>query len=98
MRQLIHNIGRLIGLGPAPIPVPVPPVSVADSIMQDHLVCLETGERVVLLGSHLSRRFGMTPAQYRRRWGLADSYPMVAPAYAAQRRRVAGAGPPGDQA
>jgi predicted transcriptional regulator len=31
----------------------------------------------------------MTPNEYRKRWGLPDDYPMVAPAYAAQRSELA---------
>ena len=34
-------------------------------------------------------RYNMTPEDYRRRWGLAKDYPMVAPAYAAQRSTLA---------
>jgi len=36
-----------------------------------------------------ARRYGLTPDQYRQRWGLAKDYPMVAPAYAAQRSAMA---------
>ena len=32
---------------------------------------------------------GMTPEQYRAKWGLAATYPMVAPNYAAQRSALA---------
>ncbi len=32
---------------------------------------------------------GMTPADYRAKWGLAKDYPMVAPAYAAKRSELA---------
>ena len=42
-----------------------------------------------MLNRYLQTRYGMTPADYRRRWGLADDYPMVAPAYAAQRSALA---------
>ena len=31
----------------------------------------------------------MTPAEYRRRWGLPSDYPMVAPAYATRRSEFA---------
>jgi hypothetical protein len=31
----------------------------------------------------------MTPEQYRAKWGLASTYPMVAPNYAAQRSAMA---------
>ena len=32
---------------------------------------------------------GMTPADYRAKWGLPADYPMVAPGYAAQRSALA---------
>jgi predicted transcriptional regulator len=37
---------------------------------------------------HLAGR-GLTAAQYREKWGLPSDYPMVAPAYAAQRSELA---------
>ena len=42
-----------------------------------------------MLKRHLASRYNMTPEDYRRRWGLAKDYPMVAPAYAAQRSALA---------
>jgi len=32
---------------------------------------------------------GLTPAEYRTRWGLPADYPMVAPDYAEKRRTLA---------
>jgi len=42
-----------------------------------------------MLKRHLKTRYDMTPDEYRRRWGLKDDYPMVAPSYAAQRSDLA---------
>ena len=42
-----------------------------------------------MLKRHLKTRYDMTPEDYRRRWGLKDDYPMVAPAYAATRSALA---------
>ena len=42
-----------------------------------------------MLKRHLATRYNMTPDDYRQRWGLAKDYPMVAPAYAAQRSTLA---------
>jgi predicted transcriptional regulator len=33
--------------------------------------------------------YGLTPDQYRAKWGLPASYPMVAPSYAAARSALA---------
>jgi predicted transcriptional regulator len=68
---------------------PTPAVPVRKSIRPDFLVCLEDGEKVKMLKRHLAARHGLTPDEYRRRWGLAKDYPMVAPAYAAQRSALA---------
>jgi predicted transcriptional regulator len=68
---------------------PTPAVPVKRSIRPDFLVCLEDGEKVTMLKRHLAARHGLTPEEYRKRWGLAKDYPMVAPAYAAQRSALA---------
>ena len=55
----------------------------------DYLICLEDGHKVKMLKRYLATRYNLTPEQYRQRWGLPNSYPMVAPAYAAQRSELA---------
>jgi predicted transcriptional regulator len=67
---------------------PVPPVPIKKSITPDYLVSLEDGRRYKSLKRHLAGR-GLTPEQYRRKWGLAGDYPMVAPNYAKQRSDLA---------
>ena len=57
--------------------------------MPDHIICLEDGKKLKMLKRHLKTRYDMTPDDYRRRWGLKDDYPMVAPAYAATRSALA---------
>ena len=42
-----------------------------------------------MLKRHLKTRYNLTPDDYRKRWGLPNDYPMVAPAYAAQRSELA---------
>lgn len=74
---------------PAPAQRPEPAVPVRKSIQQDHLVCLEDGKKVKTLKRYLQTRYGMTPADYRRRWGLPGDYPMVAPAYTEMRSAMA---------
>ena len=91
--MLIGNVhAALAGLGgsaPAPEPAPTPAVSVRASIKPDHIVCLEDGKKMKMLKRHLSTDHGMTPADYRAKWGLAKDYPMVAPNYAETRRALA---------
>lgn len=71
------------------VEVLTPAVPVKKSVGADFIVCLEDGKKMKMLKRHLAVRYGMTPDQYRRRWGLSDSYPMVAPAYAEQRSLLA---------
>ena len=68
---------------------PEPAVPVRKSVQREFIVCLEDGEKAKTLKRHLATRHGLTPAEYRRRWGLADDYPMAAPAYAELRSTFA---------
>ena len=89
---LIKNVyGALSGLGAAAQEEarPEPAVSIRASVKPDHLVCLEDGQKMKMLKRHLMTDHGLTPAEYRARWGLAADYPMVAPDYAEKRRVLA---------
>jgi predicted transcriptional regulator len=66
-----------------------PAVSVRRSIRPDHLVCLVCGKPQKMLKRHLAVQHELTPAEYRKRFGLKPDYPMAAPNYAQQRREVA---------
>ena len=86
--------GALAGAGvepaaPEPVSQQQPAVPVRKSVQPNYLVCLEDGVRVTMLKRYLQRRFGLTPDQYRAKWGLPADYPMVAPSYAARRSTLA---------
>ena len=66
-----------------------PAVSIRASIKPDFIICLEDGKKLKMLKRHLMTSYGMTPDQYRAKWGLPAEYPMVAPNYAEQRRALA---------
>ncbi len=66
-----------------------PAVTVRRSIQNDHLVCLEDGQKFKSLKRHLMTHHGLTPEQYREKWELSADYPMVAPAYAEARSKLA---------
>ena len=66
-----------------------PAISVKRSINPDYIVCLEDGKKFKSLKRHLRTQYGMTPEQYREKWGLPPDYPMVAPNYAAARSQLA---------
>jgi predicted transcriptional regulator len=66
-----------------------PAVTVDESVKPDYIVCLEDGKRVKMLKRYLKTNFNLTPDEYKRRWNLPASYPMVAPNYAKIRSRLA---------
>ena len=65
------------------------PVSIEDSIQPDYIVCLEDGKRLKMLKRYLKTNYNMTPEEYRKRWNLPATYPMVAPEYAKRRSQLA---------
>jgi len=62
-----------------------PAVPLKKSVTPDFIICLEDGKRLKMLKRHLRTTYGMTPEDYRAKWGLPADYPMVAPNYTAQR-------------
>ena len=66
-----------------------PAVPIKSSIKRDYIVCLDDGKKLKMLKRHLMTHYGMTPNDYRAKWGLPADYPMVAPAYAETRRLLA---------
>ncbi|MGL4968156.1 MAG: MucR family transcriptional regulator, partial [Inquilinus sp.] len=66
-----------------------PAVPVEESITHDYLVCLNDGQKLRSLKRYLKRKYALSAEQYRSQWGLPDDYPMVAPAYAELRARIA---------
>jgi predicted transcriptional regulator len=89
--KLIHDVHRALAdaergpessNGKSPVPV-------KQSVFSDHLVCLECGKRFSMLKRHLGTDHQLTPDQYRQKWGLPVSYPIVAPDYAKVRSKLA---------
>jgi predicted transcriptional regulator len=58
-------------------------------VHQDHLVCLDCGAHFSMLKRHLMTDHQLMPDQYRLRWQLPPTYPIVAPAYAKTRSALA---------
>jgi predicted transcriptional regulator len=89
---IVQVHGALSGLDKPIEPVverPQPAVPIKKSVTAEYLICLEDGKKLKMLKRHLSSAYGLTPDQYRERWGLPADYPMVAPAYAQQRSTLA---------
>lgn len=92
--HLIADVHAALGrVGTAPEQTQVdkqkPAVNPKKSVSDDYLICLEDGKKFKSLKRHLMTHYGLTPDQYREKWGLDASYPMVAPSYAAARSELA---------
>ncbi|HEX5318354.1 MAG TPA: MucR family transcriptional regulator [Stellaceae bacterium] len=92
--EIIHSVYNslrgLDGQTAEPTSEPLKPaVPVRKSITPEYLVCLEDGKKLKMLKRHLRSTYGMTPDEYRVKWGLGADYPMVAPNYAEQRSAFA---------
>ncbi len=95
----LSNVGQ-----PAPEPVEVyeraTPAQIRKSMTDDGLVSFIDGRAYKTLKRHIATN-GMSPNEYRDRYGLPDDYPMTSPAYSARRSelaRAAGLGQKGRQA
>jgi len=95
LSHLISDVHAALNNTSSPTPVvavpekPKPPVPIKKSIEEDYLICLEDGQKFKSLKRHLMTHYNMTPDEYREKWGLPADYPMVAPAYAEARSRLA---------
>lgn len=66
-----------------------PAVSIAESVTDDYIICLEDGKRFKALKRHIANSHSMTPEGYRSKWSLPSDYPMVAPTFARVRADLA---------
>lgn len=81
----------LQGLGTPVAPVAEklePRMPIKKTVTPDYIVSLEDGKQYKSMKRHLATK-GLTPEQYRAKWGLAADYPMVAANYAAARSELA---------
>ncbi len=88
---LIETVfNTLSGLGAPPAELEQKPaVPIKKSVTDKFIVCLECGKPQKMIKRHLHSAHDTNPVEYRAKWGLAHDYPMVAPLYAALRRRLA---------
>jgi predicted transcriptional regulator len=81
---LIHAVGAALAdlefQRSEPLPKPAAPIK--KSVHDNYIVCLEDGVRLRMLKRYIRTQYGMSPEEYRAKWGLPFDYPMVAPAYA----------------
>jgi predicted transcriptional regulator len=88
--RVVYDTLSHVGDAPAaPAEKAQPAVPIRKSVFPDYIICLEDGKRLKMLKRHLSTSYNLTPEQYRQKWGLESSYPMVAPNYAEKRSTLA---------
>jgi predicted transcriptional regulator len=88
VHRTLAGLGSAVAAAAAPV-TKEPAVSVKKSVTPDYVICLEDGKKLKMLKRHLQTAYGLTPDQYRAKWGLASDYPMVAPNYAKRRSALA---------
>jgi predicted transcriptional regulator len=87
--QALGTLGS-VGHAPAePAAALVPAVSIRRSVGADAITCLDCGKKAKMLKRHLMTAHGLTPQEYRSRWGLPRDYPVVAQNYSARRSVLA---------
>ena len=94
LSKLIEEVHLALVRAPAAATEPeqkplVPAVPIRKSVTPDYIVSLEDGRKFKSLKRHLQGSYGMTPDEYRSKWGLPRDYPMVAPNYAKARSDLA---------
>jgi predicted transcriptional regulator len=92
--NLIRTVYRALSSGSEAAPAPGETVTVLTkaqirkTITPSAIISLEDGKPYKSMKRHLAGR-GLTPAEYRAKWGLPKDYAMVSPAYAAARSELA---------
>lgn len=66
-----------------------PMVPIEKTVKRDSIICLENGKTLKVLKRHLATEFGMTLEAYRRKWGLAEAYPLVTHTFSTSRSKYA---------
>lgn len=87
----VYNALQRVGstVAAAPVEPPKPAIAPKRSVTNDYIICLEDGKKFKSLKRHLRTQYGLSPEEYREKWGLPADYPMVAPNYAQARSNLA---------
>lgn len=87
LRRCIQTDNVQVVAGQSIPPLP-PGVKIEETVFPDYIICLEDGKKYQTMKRHLSV-LGMSPEDYRRKWGLPTDYPMVCETYSARRSKLA---------
>jgi predicted transcriptional regulator len=90
IRDVYRTLSSLGETTPAPVAdTAKPAVPAARSVFASHIICMECGKKMTMLKRHLMTEHGLTIDQYRTKYSLPGTYPMVAPDYAKTRSSLA---------
>ena len=89
IKQVYHTLQNVGVVTATALEALEPAVPVKKSVFPDRLICLDCGSTFKMLKRHLMTDHKLTPEQYRTKWSLAPTYPMVAPDYAETRSSLA---------
>ena len=82
----LKNIKTIEEGGPE---VDAPPVDPRKSIQRNYIINLEDGKKYKQLTTRTLAKYGLTPAEYRKKWGFSARQPLAAMALSATRRKTA---------
>ena len=66
-----------------------PPIEPRKSIQRNYIINLEDGKKYKQLTTRTLAKFGLTPAEYRKKWGFTARQPLASKALSAKRRKTA---------
>ena len=92
MPKSIEDIYKALINAPAALarqPGLIPVVPINRSVTPDYVVSLEDGKKFKSMKRHLRNGHGLSPAEYRMKWGLRPDHPIVASNYAKTRSQLA---------
>lgn len=87
VHQAVAGLGA-VGQMATPAAELTPAVPIKKRFTDTHVICLDDGQKFVSMRRHLVK-LGMTPEEYRAKWGLPADDPIVHPAYSAKRSALA---------
>ena len=82
----LKNIKTIEEGGPE---VDAPPVDPRKSIQRNYIINLEDGKKYKQLTTRTLAKYGLTPAEYRKKWGFSVRQPLASKALSAKRRKTA---------
>lgn len=65
------------------------PIDPKKSIQRNYIINLEDGKKYKQLTARTLAKFGLTPAEYRKKWGFSPRQPLAAKSLSAKRRKTA---------